>query len=67
MFILPNIILQLKSALRTNYLFYQSLLYWVRSSDSEQGGTGCQCDVLSENIWFTWSKGKGVDRQMDRT
>ena len=23
---------------------------------SEQGGTGCQCDMLSENIWFTWSK-----------
>ena len=22
----------------------------------EQGGTGCQCDMLSENIWFTWSK-----------
>ena len=20
------------------------------------GGTGCQCDMLSENIWFTWSK-----------
>ena len=23
---------------------------------SKHGGTGCQCDMLSENIWFTWSK-----------
>ena len=23
---------------------------------SEQGGTGCQHDELSENIWFAWSK-----------
>ena len=23
---------------------------------SEQGGTGCQHDELSENIWIAWSK-----------
>ena len=23
---------------------------------SEQGDIGCQCDVISENIWFTWCK-----------
>ena len=23
---------------------------------SEQGGTGCQYDEPSENIWFAWSK-----------
>ena len=23
---------------------------------SEQGGTGCQCNMLSENIWFTKCK-----------
>ena len=23
---------------------------------SRQGGSGCQSDMLSENIWFTWSK-----------
>ena len=32
MFILPNINLELKSALRTKYLFYQSLLYFVYCS-----------------------------------
>ena len=32
--------------------------YWLVLGDtgSKQGGTGCQCDMLSENIWFTWSK-----------
>ena len=30
MFILKNINLELKSALRTKYLFYQSLLYWCK-------------------------------------
>ena len=29
MFILKNINLELKSALRTKYIFYQSLLYWA--------------------------------------
>ena len=42
---------------------------------SEQGGTGCQHDELSENIWFAWSKssnylifeeGKSDDGQTDR-
>ena len=30
--------------------------YWLvlGGTGSEQGGTGCQCDMLSENIWFTW-------------
>ena len=28
----------------------------VGDTGSNQGGTGCQCDMLSENIWFTWSK-----------
>ena len=23
---------------------------------SKQRGTGCQCDMLTENIWFTWCK-----------
>ena len=42
--------------------------HWLLLGDtgSEQGGTGCQCDVLSENLWFAWSKGKNVDGQMDR-
>ena len=46
--------------------------YWSVLSDtgSKHGSTGCQCDMLSENIWFTWSKpsyysifgeGKSVD------
>ena len=32
--------------------------YWLvlGVTGSEQGGTGCQCDMLSENILFTWSK-----------
>ena len=31
--------------------------YWLILGDtgSKKGGTGCQCDMLSENIWFTWS------------
>ena len=47
---------------------------------SEQGGTGCQHDEVSENIWFAWSKyqiieyskkekvitDKQTDRQTDR-
>ena len=42
---------------------------------SEQGDTGCQCDMLSESIWFTRSKasyhtifeeGKSDDVQTDR-
>ena len=33
-------------------------LYWLvlGGTGSEQGGTGCQHDELSENIWFAWSK-----------
>ena len=32
--------------------------YWSVLGDtgSKQGGISCQCDMLSENIWFTWSK-----------
>ena len=32
--------------------------YWLvlGGTGSEQGGTGCQHDELSENIWFAWSK-----------
>ena len=32
--------------------------YWSVLGDtgSKDGGTGCQCDMLSKNIWFTWSK-----------
>ena len=32
--------------------------YWLvlGGTWSEQGGTGCQHDELSENIWFAWSK-----------
>ena len=32
--------------------------YWLvlGGTGSEQGGTGCQYDELSENIWFAWSK-----------
>ena len=42
---------------------------------SEQGISGCQCDMLSENIWFIWCKpshysifgeGKSADGQMDK-
>ena len=30
--------------------------YWLElgGTGSEQGSTGCQCNMLSENIWFTW-------------
>ena len=46
-------------------LNHQIIEYWVSGgrnwlvrggTGSEQGGTGCQHDVLSENIWFAWSK-----------
>ena len=39
--------------------------YWVNigwygsvlgDNGSKKCSTGCQCDMLSENIWFTWSK-----------
>ena len=32
--------------------------YWLVLGDtgSKQRGTGCQCDMLTENIWFTWCK-----------
>ena len=32
--------------------------YWpvLGGTWSEQESTSCQCDMLSENIWFTWSK-----------
>ena len=34
------------------------LRYWLvlGGTGSEQGSTGCQCDMLSENIWFTCCK-----------
>ena len=44
---------------------HQIIEYWVSrgrywlvlsSTGSEQGGTGCQYDMLSENILFAWSK-----------
>ena len=46
-------------------LNHQIIEYWVirgrywlvlDGTGSKQGGTGCQHDVLSENIWFAWSK-----------
>ena len=46
-------------------LNHQIIEYWVSrgqywlvlgGTGSEQGGTGCQHDELSENIWFAWSK-----------
>ena len=46
-------------------LNHQIIEYWVSKgrywlepggTGSEQVGTGCQHDKLSENIWFTWSK-----------
>ena len=48
--------------------------YWLvlGGTWSEQGDAGCQCNMLSENIWFTWCKpsnysifgeGKSDDRQ----
>ena len=46
-------------------LNHEIIEYWVdrgrilvgtQWSGSEQGGTGCQHDELSENIWFAWSK-----------
>ena len=54
------------------------LRYWLvlGGTGSEQGGTGCQCYMLSENIWFTWwnhqfiqyleSEKVMTDRQMDK-
>ena len=46
-------------------LNHQIIEYWVSrgwywlvlgGTGSEQGGTGWQCDMLSENIWFVLSK-----------
>ena len=46
-------------------LNHQIIEYWVSrgrywlvlgGTGSEQGGTGCKHDELSENIWFAWSK-----------
>ena len=46
-------------------LNHQIIEYWVSrgrywlvlgGTGSEQGGTGCQHDELSENIWFAWSR-----------
>ena len=46
-------------------LNHQIIEYWVSrgrywlvlgGTGSEQGGTGCQHDELSENIWFSCSK-----------
>ena len=46
-------------------LNHQIIEYWVSRgrywlvlcvTGSEHGGTGCQHDELSENIWFAWSK-----------
>ena len=65
-------------------LNHQIIEYWVSrgrywlvlgGTGSEQGGTGCQCNMLSENIWFTWCtpsnysifrEGKSDDGQTDR-
>ena len=32
--------------------------YWPVLGDtgSKHRGTGCKCEMLSENNWFTWSK-----------
>ena len=42
----------------TWWYWISSLRYWLvlGGTGSEQGGSGCQCDMLSENIWFTWCK-----------
>ena len=49
--------------------------FFLGGTGSEQGGTGCQCDMLSDNVWFTWriplnhsifGEGKSDDGQMDR-
>ena len=46
MFILKNINLELKSALRTKYLFYQSLLYqYLSHKNYKDLGTDAHCTV----------------------
>ena len=42
----------------TWWYWISSLRYWLvlGGTGSEQGSSGCQCDMLSENIWFTWCK-----------
>ena len=69
-------------------LNHQIIEYWVSTgrywlvlggTGSEQGGTGCQYDELSENVWFAWSTSSNywifkevksnyghTDRQTDR-
>ena len=53
------------------------LRYWLvlGGTGTEQGNIGCQCDMLSEDIWFTQCKpsnysifgeGKSDDGQTDR-
>ena len=50
---------QYRAALVVTWWYWVSIgWYWsvLGHTGSEQGATGCQCDMLSENIWFTWSK-----------
>ena len=61
-----------------NWWYWFSILrYWLvfGSTGLGQGGTGCQCDMHSENIWLTWCKPstysivgevRSDDGQMDR-
>ena len=48
-----------RAALVVTWWYWVSIgWYWLALGDtgSKQRGTGCQCDILTENIWFTWSK-----------
>ena len=63
-------ILPLFVSVVTLWYWLSILRYWVVF-----GGTGCQCDMLSENMWFTWCKpsnysifgeGKSDDGQIDK-
>ena len=50
---------RLRAVLFVTWWYWVSIgWYWSVLGDtgSNQGGTGCQCDMLSENIWFTLSK-----------
>ena len=39
--------------------------FWLVLGDtgSKQGGISCQCDMLSENIWFTEQGGTGCQHE----
>ena len=50
-------VLPLFVSLVTWWYWISTLRYWLvfGGTGSEQGGTGCSCDILSD-IWFTWCK-----------